>query len=245
MATDNLSATWHSLLVTHEIPAEEEGSLPPQADIFNALRAKGCADPSTVRVVILGQDPYPTKGNAHGLAFSVMPGVTIPASLRNIYKELAEDLGVPAPTSGNLQAWADQGVLLLNDILTVEEGKPLSHSDRGWQAITDDILSTVLQKAPHVCIVAWGRNAQTKIDKFTEQIEERGHTVLRSTHPSPLSAYRGFFGSKPFSKINADLAEHGLGPIEWIQSVAIAEDKVKLPESPVKRKIKETKPRWK
>jgi uracil-DNA glycosylase len=215
MATNNLSATWHSLLETYEITVDST-ALPPPADIFNALRAGGCADPSTVRVVILGQDPYPTKGNAHGLAFSVRPGVPVPASLRNIYKELAEDLGVPAPTSGNLQAWADQGVLLLNDILTVEEGKPLSHSDRGWQAITDDILTTVLQKAPHVCIVAWGRNAIGKASKFEKLIEERGHTVLRSVHPSPLSAYRGFFGSKPFSKINADLIEHGLEPIRWI-----------------------------
>ena len=203
------------------IPSElwkNNNVFPPIEDVYNALCAGLCKDPSTVRVVILGQDPYPTRGNAHGLAFSVRTGVAIPASLKNIYKEMVDDLKCSPPLTGNLQNWADQGVLLLNNILTVEEGKPLSHKDRGWEKITDEILLTVLQNAPHVVLVAWGKHAQTKLRglEISDTIKRCGHTVIRAPHPSPLSAHTGFFGSRPFSKINADLAAHGIGEICWV-----------------------------
>jgi uracil-DNA glycosylase len=188
---------------------------PPPADVFNALRL--CPDPAKVRVVILGQDPYPTRGNAHGLAFSVRTGVAIPASLKNIYKELETDLGTSKFTSGNLTPWSVQGVLLLNDILTVEEGKPMSHKHLKWSELTDTILATVLRESPHVVIVAWGAKAQDKLrtEDIHDLILERKHTVLKAPHPSPLSAHSGFFGSRPFTKINDDLVKHGLEPICW------------------------------
>lgn len=217
-----LSSAWRNVITPYKIsetlwsvPASAPAVFPPMADTFNALRA--VTTPSAVRVVILGQDPYPTRGNAHGLAFSVRPGVAIPASLKNIYKELVEDTGCLTPTTGCLDSWAAQGVLLLNDILTVEEGRPLSHKDQGWQELTDEVLCAVLRTARHVVLVAWGRNAQDKLRTVTiaDLIKERGHTVLKAPHPSPLSAHTGFFGSRPFSKINADLVEHGLTPIRW------------------------------
>lgn len=219
-----LSDVWRRIIQTYEV-AEELWTptvFPPIGDTFNSIRAVGCADPANIRVIILGQDPYPTRGNAHGLAFSYLSPPAkkevLPASLRNIYKELTEDLCIPPPVSGNLQGWADQGVLLLNDILTVEEGKPLSHADRGWQAVTDEIVVTVLTASPHVVLVAWGKNAQNKLrsSEIADLITERGHTVLRAPHPSPLSAHTGFFGSKPFTKINADLVKHGVSPIRWV-----------------------------
>lgn len=229
-ALADLSAAWLSIvqpyvsspagrrlqerLVAHALQAPV---LPAAEDTFAALRA--CPDPASVRVIILGQDPYPTAGQAHGLAFSVRPSVIkLPPSLVNIYKELAADLGVAAPTSGSLQSWASQGVLLLNDILTVIQGARLSHAGIGWEELTNQILAAVLTTAPHVVLIAWGANAQKKLDHtsvFTA-IRDRGHTVLKAPHPSPLSAHNGFFGSRPFSQTNAALTAHGLSPIQWV-----------------------------
>jgi uracil-DNA glycosylase len=191
--------------------------LPAAEDTFAALRA--CPDPAAVRVIILGQDPYPTAGHAHGLAFSVRTSVVkLPPSLVNIYKELSADLGVAAPTNGCLQSWADQGVLLMNDILTVIQGARLSHAGIGWEELTAQILTTVLQTAPHVVVIAWGANAQKKLEHtgVFKAIRDRGHTVLAAPHPSPLSAHTGFFGSRPFSQANAALTARGLAPIEWV-----------------------------
>lgn len=187
---------------------------PAPADVFAALRA--CPDPTTVRIIILGQDPYPTPGHAHGLAFSVSPSVTkLPPSLKNIYKELAADLGTAEPTTGHLQHWAEQGVLLLNDVLTVTHGTPLSHAGAGWEALTELLLATVLRAAPHAVILAWGRQAQKKLETAAIRPLLSRHTVLTAPHPSPLSAHTGFFGSRPFSKANAALAAHGVSTITW------------------------------
>ncbi len=191
----------------------------PQADdVFAALRA--CPDPAKVRVVILGQDPYHTPGMAHGLAFSVRPAVTkLPPSLQNIYKELVSDLGVASPpTSGCLTAWAEQGVLLLNDVLTVAIGSPQSHAGLGWEHLTAQLLTRVLDTSPHVIVIAWGRPAQKKLlnAAVAASLAAKGHTLLIAPHPSPLSAHTGFFGSQPFSKTNAALVAHGIEPIKWI-----------------------------
>lgn len=190
---------------------------PAAEDIFAALRV--CPDPAAVRVVILGQDPYPTAGHAHGLAFSVRPSVLkLPPSLVNIFKEMSADLGVAAPTSGSLIDWATQGVLLLNDILTVLQGARLSHAGIGWEELTAQILTMVLESAPHVVVIAWGANAQKKLEhaKVHAALRAKGHTVLRAPHPSPLSAHSGFFGSRPFSQSNAALEARGLAPIKWV-----------------------------
>jgi ATP-dependent DNA helicase PIF1 len=234
VALCDLSPTWLSILrpyidspVGHRLQerlaahALAAPILPAAEDTFAALRA--CPDPAAIRVVILGQDPYPTAGHAHGLAFSVRPSVLkLPPSLINIYKELSSDLGVAAPPTGYLQHWADQGVLLLNDVLTVIQGARLSHAGIGWEDLTTQILTTVLQTAPHVVLIAWGANAQKKLDHTTvfNTIRDRGHTVLRAPHPSPLSAHSGFFGSRPFSQTNAALVAHGLSPINWTGAAA-------------------------
>jgi len=206
-----LSPAWRAILDPFPQPVLEE-HLPAKEDIFNSLTT----DPSNIRVVVLGQDPYPTPGNAHGLAFSVRPTVTkLPASLQNIFKELVSDLDCEKPTTGCLQSWAEQGVLLLNDVLTVAPGKPLSHVGRGWEPITTAILAAVLQAAPHVVIVAWGRNAQKKLETPTIKPLLAKHTILTAPHPSPLSAHTGFFGSRPFSQTNAALVAHGQEPIDF------------------------------
>jgi ATP-dependent DNA helicase PIF1 len=187
---------------------------PLPEDVFAALRA--CPDPAAVRVVILGQDPYHTPGMAHGLAFSVRPAVTkLPPSLQNIYKELTSDLGVTAPVSGCLTSWAEQGVLLLNDVLTVAIGSPQSHTGIGWEHLTAQLLTRVLETAPHVVVIAWGRPAQKKLLLPGVATRLSRHTVLTAPHPSPLSAHTGFFGSQPFSKTNAALVAHGLSAIKW------------------------------
>jgi ATP-dependent DNA helicase PIF1 len=187
---------------------------PEPADVFAALRA--CPDPATVKVIILGQDPYPTAGNAHGLAFSVRPQVTkLPPSLQNIFKEMVTDLALPAPTTGCLQAWTAQGVLLLNDILTVSVGAPLSHAGIGWETLTTNLLAAVLKASPHTVLIVWGRNAQKKLDSPLIKSLLTSHTVLQAPHPSPLSAHTGFFGSKPFSQTNRALSDHGQEPIDW------------------------------
>lgn len=181
---------------------------PPQDLIFNALKLTPY---DRVRVVIVGQDPYHGKGQAHGLAFSVPSGVSLPPSLRNIYKELALDLGVPPPENGSLISWAEQGVLLLNTVLTVREGEPMSHQGIGWEEVTGAILASVVKKRTPVVFLLWGNAAKETCKKF----EKEHHVFLCAAHPSPLSAYRGFFGSGHFSKTNEILRGQGLSPILW------------------------------
>jgi len=167
-----------------------------------------------VRVVILGQDPYHGAGQAHGLAFSVQPGVRVPPSLANIYKELHRDLGIPIPATGNLEAWARQGVLLLNNALTVEEGKAGSHQGLGWEAITDAAVAAVAAKAEPCVFMLWGSHARRKAERVPGVMNSR-HLVLTAPHPSPLSAHTGFIGCGHFSKANAFLEAHGRGAIDW------------------------------
>jgi len=185
-----------------------KGVLPARDDIFNALRFTPYAD---VKVVLLGQDPYPTPGDAHGLCFSVRPGVRIPGSLRNVYKELKADIaGFQAPSHGNLEAWARQGMLMLNTVLTLRANEAFSHRDRGWEEFTDRIIRAVDAKPARVVFVLWGKAAQKK----RELITGAHHRIVECAHPSPLSA-RHFLGCRCFSKINAHLAEAGLAPMDW------------------------------
>ena len=181
----------------------------PHSDLwFNALNSTPL---DQVKVVILGQDPYPTPGHAHGLCFSVLPEVKpLPKSLINIYKELNEDLGI-VNEHGNLQSWADQGVLLLNSVLTVESGQANAHQGKGWELFTDKVISVVNNLNRPLVFVLWGAYAQKK----GAVIDESKHRVIRSPHPSPLSAYRGFFGSRPFSQINHFLSQNGQTEINW------------------------------
>jgi uracil-DNA glycosylase len=181
---------------------------PAPRQVFAALEHTPLAK---VRVVILGQDPYHGAGQAMGLSFSVPPGEAQPPSLRNIFKELQSDLGVPPPRHGNLTAWADQGVLLLNAVLTVEADKAGSHAKHGWEDFTDAVLKVLSEKREGLVFVLWGAYAQKK----AALIDQTKHLVLTSAHPSPLSAHRGFFGSKPFSKINAYLRARGEKEIDW------------------------------
>lgn len=183
--------------------------LPPQPDRLNALRATGL---DNVKVVILGQDPYPTLGHAHGLSFSVLPSVKpLPRSLINIYKELDSDLGINNKHTGYLQPWAEQGVLLLNTVLTVEEGKAGSHQKKGWELFTDAVIKAVNDQPNPVVFVLWGAHAQKK----APMIDTSRHLILKSAHPSPLSASQGFFGSKPFSQINDWLRAQGRDAVNW------------------------------
>jgi uracil-DNA glycosylase len=181
---------------------------PPGPEIFTALNSTPFED---VRVVILGQDPYHGPGQAHGLSFSVKDGVPFPPSLQNILKELHNDLGYPMPKSGNLIKWAKHGVLLLNASLTVEQGKPMSHQNAGWEQFTDKIIHLLNEEREHLVFILWGSFAQKK----AQFVDRKKHLVIASPHPSPLSAHRGFFGSKPFSKANAYLKSHGMKPIDW------------------------------
>jgi uracil-DNA glycosylase len=168
-----------------------------------------------VRVVILGQDPYHGPGQAHGLCFSVRPGVRPPPSLGNIYKELNSDLGLPRPSHGFLEYWAEQGVLLLNSVLTVEMGLAASHRDRGWEKFTDAVIRAVNARAEPVVFMLWGSYAQKKA-AFVDSTDKGGrHLVLKAAHPSPLSAHNGFLGCRHFSKANAFLEAHGMIPIDW------------------------------
>ena len=171
-------------------------------------------DPKTrglVKVVILGQDPYHGEGQAHGLCFSVRPGVAVPPSLQNIYREIGEDLGVRPPANGNLQAWADQGVLLLNAVLTVERGHASAHQGKGWERFTDRVAQALNAEREHLVFLLWGSYAMKK----GSVIDRDRHLVLTAPHPSPLSAHRGFFGCRHFSKANAWLEQHGMQPIRW------------------------------
>jgi len=164
-----------------------------------------------IKVVILGQDPYHGEGQSHGLAFSVQEGVAFPPSLRNIFTEYCSDLGYEMPSSGNLTSWAEEGVFLLNTVLTVRCGEAHSHKAQGWEVFTDAVIKKISDEKEHVVFILWGKPAQLKV----KLIDETKHLVLKAPHPSPLSSYRGFFGSKPFSKTNAYLDKHGITNINW------------------------------
>jgi uracil-DNA glycosylase len=181
---------------------------PPGALVFNALNSTPL---DQVRVVIIGQDPYHGPGQAHGLSFSVPPGVRTPPSLQNIFKEIHRDLGLPIPPHGCLQSWAEQGVLLLNAVLTVEQAQAGSHAKRGWERFTSRVIEIINARREHCVFLLWGSYAQRK----GEQIDRQRHCVLTSVHPSPLSAHRGFIGNGHFSAANQYLVEHGLTPIDW------------------------------
>ncbi len=181
---------------------------PPQEDVFNALRYSSFQD---TKVVILGQDPYHEPGQAHGLCFSVNKGVTIPPSLVNIYKEIENDLGIKMPGHGYLADWAKQGVLLLNTVLTVRRGQANSHKGKGWEIFTDRIVEILNQRQKPMVFILWGANAKSK----TELITNKEHMVIAGAHPSPLSAWKGFFGGRYFSKANRYLEITGQEPVDW------------------------------
>lgn len=181
--------------------------------IFNAFNL--CPF-ENVKVVILGQDPYHGAGQAHGLSFSVGHGVPLPPSLQNIFKELVSDIGCPYPKSGDLNHWAAQGVLLLNTLLTVRSGEPFSHKDRGWERFTDQVIKALNHHREHIVFILWGAPAGKK----AALIDTHKHLILTSAHPSPLSSYRGFFGSKPFSRTNDYLSSKGITPIDWCKTTA-------------------------
>ncbi|WP_181348400.1 uracil-DNA glycosylase [Thalassobacillus sp. CUG 92003] len=181
---------------------------PDMYDIFNALHTTRFAD---TKVVIIGQDPYHNIDQAHGFSFSVKPGVDVPPSLRNIYKELAADVGMTPPAHGFLRHWAEQGVLLLNNVLTVRAHQAHSHQGMGWEHFTDQVIHLLNERQLPVVFMLWGRHAQKK----AAAVDSTRHLVLKSPHPSPLSAHRGFFGSRPFSQANAFLEKAGMTPIDW------------------------------
>lgn len=181
---------------------------PPKQEIFRALNLCPFDD---VKVIIIGQDPYHGYRQANGLSFSVRKGVPIPPSLMNIYQELCSDIGCPIPNHGDLTNWAKQGVLLLNNVLTVQQGKPNSHAGKGWETFTLNVVKALNSREKPLVFILWGKNAMEK----QQYIDTSRHLVLTSSHPSPYSADRGFFGSKPFSKTNAFLVQHQMPPIQW------------------------------
>lgn len=181
---------------------------PPKQLVFSAF--EHCDYPD-IKVVILGQDPYHQPGQAHGMCFSVRPGVAVPPSLQNIYKELQDDVGCRIPDNGYLMPWAEQGVFLLNTVMTVEESRPNSHAGQGWEIFTDHAIQKINEREQPVVFLLWGRNARSK----SSMIDHSKHLVLEAAHPSPLSAYHGFFGCRHFSEANAFLEEHGMKPIDW------------------------------
>ena len=187
---------------------QEVRVFPEENNVFNALELTPF---ESVKVVILGQDPYHGFGQAHGLSFSVQKGTPLPPSLKNIYKELQEDIGGELPTEGDLSHWAKQGVLLLNTVLTVEEGNANSHKGRGWERLTNRLIESLNELKHPVIFILWGKPAQDKEKLITNP----NHIILKAPHPSPLSAYRGFFGSKPFSRVNDILIQQGQTPICW------------------------------
>lgn len=195
--------------VKSEYEAHRNAIFPEGSEIFRAFDA--CPF-DQVKVVILGQDPYPTRGHAHGLCFSVGEKVSpLPKSLNNIFKELESDLGIAPRANGDLNHWANQGVLMLNTVLTVREGEANSHAKKGWEIFTDAVIQVLAKKKTGIVYILWGSKAQEK----AQSVDESTNLVIRSPHPSPLSSYRGFFGSKPFSRTNDYLVEHGSGSIEW------------------------------
>lgn len=195
--------------------AEEAAGKPIYPPRGSRLAALAMTPLEDVRCVILGQDPYHGEGQANGLAFSVAPGVKVPPSLVNIYKELASDLGLPRPAHGDLSGWARQGVLLLNNTLTVAAGQAGSHAGRGWDAITDACVAAAAERGTPTVFILWGSHARKKASRVPALGRCAHHLVLTSAHPSPLSAHNGFFGSRPFSQTNAFLERHGRGAIDW------------------------------
>lgn len=181
---------------------------PDMNNIFNAMKHASYSD---IKAVILGQDPYHEPGQAHGLCFSVQKGCPIPPSLQNIYKELNADLGIPPAPHGELYKWADNGVLLLNTVLTVRRGQANSHKGKGWEIFTDDVIKKLNECEKPMVFLLWGANARSKKQFITNP----NHLVLEAAHPSPLSAYNGFFGCRHFSKCNAFLEAHGIEPVDW------------------------------
>lgn len=217
----DLPASWRAALepetqkpywadLTRFVAAERAAHvvMPPAEDVFNAFRFCPLDD---VKVLLLGQDPYPTPGVAHGLCFSVLPGVKVPASLKNIYRELQDDVGASPVTHGYLASWAKQGVLMLNACLTVRANEPNSHAGKGWEKFTDAAIRAVNDRAGPAVFLLWGSYAQKK----AKLIDADRHTVIKGVHPSPLSAANGFFGSKPFSAVNTALEGQGVAPISW------------------------------
>jgi uracil-DNA glycosylase len=204
---------WSELQTFVDLERQRQTVYPSSSDVFAALHLTPYAD---TRVVILGQDPYHGPQQAHGLCFSVRRGVRIPPSLMNIHKELHDDLGLPIPDHGNLEAWAHHGVLLLNTTLTVRAGQAASHQKHGWETFTDHIIEVVSDKPEPVVFVLWGNSARRK----RAMIDTTRHIVIESAHPSPLSAHNGFFGSKPFSRANAALVAAGREPIDWNLAVS-------------------------
>ena len=204
-----LAAPWWDELASFEAEERRKGPVfPPAERVFAALEA---TPPDAVRLVLLGQDPYHGEGQAHGLAFSVPPGVPRPPSLRNVHRELSSDLGYPTPDHGSLVAWAERGVLLLNTVLTVRAGEAGSHAGRGWERLTDAILRAISASERPRVFLLWGAHAQRK----AKLVASPPHVVLEGAHPSPLSARRGFLGSRPFSAVNAALTRLGEPPIDF------------------------------
>lgn len=193
----------------------EEIVFPNKHDIFNALHLTAY---DATKIVILGQDPYHGEGQAHGLSFSVKAGIKPPPSLQNIFKELKEDLGYEIPNHGFLESWAQEGVLLLNTVLTVRQGEPNSHKGLGWENFTDKIISMLNKRQKPVVFILWGKHAQDKEGLITE----KQHHIIKSPHPSPFSSHRGFFGSRPFSRANEFLEANSLGCVDWrIKNISI------------------------
>ncbi len=197
-----------NLQIYLESEYNKKNIFPPIKKIFNAFNLTKFRD---VKVVILGQDPYHDFGQAHGLSFSVEKKIKHPPSLVNIFKELKSDLGIESPKDGNLEIWGQQGVLLLNSILTVEKGKPRSHENQGWETFTDNILIILSELEKNLVFILWGKKAQQK----TKFINSRSNLIITSSHPSPFSAHKGFFGSKPFSKTNDYLKKNSIEQIKW------------------------------
>jgi uracil-DNA glycosylase len=200
-------------LVQYLQEREADGAIlyPAKQNIFAALRATPFEQ---VKVIIVGQDPYHGPGQAHGLCFSVQPGIPVPPSLRNIFQELHNSMGMPIPQNGTLTKWATQGVLLLNAILTVEQGKPASHAGRGWELFTDAIIDQLLKRNQPLVLMLWGAYAQKKVHNLQASIDPALHLILKAAHPSPFSA-SGFFGCDHFSKANAFLQNHAVPEINW------------------------------
>ena len=196
------------LLKTLQIEYRTKTIFPPKHDVFRAMRL---TDYDNIKVVILGQDPYHGEGEAEGLSFSVRDGIRKPPSLKNIFKELEDDLGYKEPQSGSLVKWAKEGVILLNSLLTVEKDKPLSHKKLGWERFTDEIIKKINEKETPVVFILWGAYAKSKKNYITN----KNHYIIESTHPSPFSARNGFFGSKPFSKTNKFLISKKISPVNF------------------------------
>ncbi|RZP17874.1 MAG: uracil-DNA glycosylase [Erythrobacter sp.] len=225
MASDAIPESWRPVLepalaapevrrLGGFLVAEEAAGKPVYPPRGCRLKALELTPLDSVKVVILGQDPYHGPGQAMGLSFAVPEGVKVPPSLANIYKELEADLGIARPAHGDLSAWARRGVLLLNNTLTVEGGKAASHAGRGWETVTDACVAAVAARAEPSVFILWGSHAQAKAKRIAG-LRAGQHCVIESPHPSPLSAYRGFFGSRPFSRANAFLTEHGRASVDW------------------------------